>query len=69
MLSVATIMNSQFLFLDETINNLDKDTVSLVAEVLKNFVKSRKLMFYVVTHSSTIQEMDIRENIIYIPNT
>jgi len=59
MLSVATMMNSKFLFLDETINNLDHETVALVAEVLKDFVKSRQLMFFVVTHSTTIQQMDI----------
>lgn len=66
MLSVATLFRSKYLFLDETINNLDIDTVAQVAEVLSEFVKSNDISFYVVTHSPQIQQMDIWESVVHI---
>jgi len=41
MMAIAYITRSQMLFLDETINNLDNDTVAKVAELLKNFVEGK----------------------------
>jgi ABC-type lipoprotein export system ATPase subunit len=57
-------MKSPILFLDETINNLDSDTVGKVADMLSDFVKQRDLKLYTVTHSQQIQEMDIWDRII-----
>ncbi len=66
MLAISSYMKSPILFLDETINNLDNDTVWKVADMLSDFVKQRDLKLYTVTHSHQIQEMDIRDNIIHI---
>jgi ABC-type lipoprotein export system ATPase subunit len=52
------------LFMDETINNLDQDTVGKVAEMLGNFVKQRNVKLYTVTHSQQIQEMDIWDDVV-----
>ena len=64
MLSVASLFRSSFLLLDETINNLDSETISQVADVLEEFVHSQELHFYVVTHSPQIQQMSIWDSII-----
>ena len=58
-LSVATMMKSQFLFMDETINNLDTDAIAKIAELIKNFVTYHDMKYYVVTHAPQIQEMGI----------
>lgn len=54
------------LFLDETINNLDSDTIAKVAEMIKNFIKTKgdTFQFYVITHSPQIQDIDIWNNTI-----
>jgi len=66
MLAISSYMKSPILFLDETINNLDNDTVWKVADMLSDFVKQRDLKLYTVTHSHQIQEMDIWDKIIHI---
>lgn len=66
MLAISSYMKSPILFLDETINNLDNDTVGKVANMLSDFVKQRDLKLYTVTHSQQIQEMDIWDKIIHI---
>ena len=66
MLAISSYMKSPILFLDETINNLDTDTVGKVADMLSDFVKQRDLKLYTVTHSQQIQEMDIWDRIIHI---
>lgn len=66
MLAISSYINSPILFLDETINNLDADTVGKVANMLEDFVKQREMKFYTITHSQQIQEMDIRDKIIEI---
>jgi ABC-type lipoprotein export system ATPase subunit len=66
MLAISSYMKSPILFLDETINNLDNDTVGKVADMLSDFVKQRDLKLYTVTHSHQIQEMDIWDKIIHI---
>ena len=66
MMAVASLMRTQMLFLDETINNLDADTVGRVAELLENFIEGRGKEFtlVVVTHSQQIQEMKLWDEII-----
>lgn len=66
MMAISVITRSQMLFLDETINNLDGDTVAKVAELLKNFIKGKgeQFQFYVVTHSHQIQDMGIWDGIV-----
>ena len=66
MLSVASLFRSSFLLLDETINNLDSETIAQVADVLEEFVSSQALSFYVVTHSPQIQQMSIWDSIIEV---
>lgn len=66
MLSISSYMRSPILFLDETINNLDGETVSKVADMLENFVKQRNLKFYTVTHNQQIQDMQIRDKTIEV---
>lgn len=66
MLSVSRFMGARMLFLDETINNLDDDTVGKVATTLADFVKQHEIAFYVVTHSEQIKTMDIRDQTIEI---
>jgi DNA repair exonuclease SbcCD ATPase subunit len=58
-LSVATMMQSKFLFMDETINNLDTEAIAKIAELIKNFVAYHDMKYYVVTHATQIQEMGI----------
>jgi len=66
MLAISSYINSPILFLDETINNLDGETVGKVADMLEDFVKQREIKFYTITHSQQIQEMDIRDQTIEI---
>ena len=68
MLAISSYIRSSILFLDETINNLDSDTVWKVADMLEDFVKSRNMKFFVVTHSQQIQDMKIRDQTIEIWN-
>ncbi len=71
MMAISVITRSQMLFLDETINNLDGDTVARVADLLTNFIKGKgdQFQFYVVTHSHQIQDMGIWDGVIEIWNT
>jgi len=64
MLAVASFMQTKLLFLDETINNLDTETVAWVADMLTDFVKQHQLKLYVVTHSLQIQDMWIWDGVI-----
>jgi len=66
MLAISSYINSPILFLDETINNLDEDTVGKVATMLGDFVKQRDIKLYTITHSQQIQQMDIRDKTIEI---
>jgi len=66
MLAISNYIKSPMLFMDETINNLDQDTVWKVAEMLWNFVKQRNVKLYTVTHSQQIQEMDIWDDVVEI---
>ena len=64
MLAVSSYLHTPLLFLDETINNLDIDTVWKVSEMINNFVKQRTMKFYTVTHNKEIQDMQIWDDVI-----
>ena len=66
MLSISSYVRSPLLFLDETINNLDSETVSKVADMLEDFVQQRNIKFYTVTHNQQIQDMQIRDKTLEI---
>ncbi len=66
MLAVSSYLNTPLLFLDETINNLDADTVWKVSEMIDNFVKQRTMKFYTVTHNKEIQDMQIWDDVIEV---
>ena len=66
MLAISSYLQTPLLFLDETINNLDGDTIGKVSEMISNFVKQRNMKFYTVTHNQQIQEMDIWDQVIEI---
>lgn len=68
-LAVASLMNSKFLFLDETITSLDASAVWRVWTLLKQFVKKNAMKLYVVTHAQQIQEMDLWDDIVGIENS
>lgn len=59
MLAISSYMKTEMLFLDETVNNLDAETVGKVAQLLTGFVKQRQMKFYTITHNSEIQAMSI----------
>lgn len=66
MLAISSYLHTPLLFLDETINNLDVDTVWRVSEMINNFVKKRTMKFYTVTHNKEIQDMPIWDDVIEI---
>lgn len=66
MLAVSSYLRTPLLFLDETINNLDADTVWRVSEMINNFVKQRTMKFYTVTHNKEIQDMQIWDDVIEV---
>ena len=66
MLSISAYIHSPILFLDETINNLDNETVGKVADMLEDFVQSKEMKLYTVTHSQQIQNMDIWDEVVEI---
>lgn len=66
MLAIASYLRSPMLFLDETINNIDKDTVGKVADMLTDFVKKHDIKLYTITHSEQIQGMNIWDGIIEV---
>jgi DNA repair exonuclease SbcCD ATPase subunit len=69
MLAISSYLQTPLLFLDETVNNLDIDTIGKVSEMLNNFVKQRTMKFYTVTHNIEIQNMDIWDSIIDLIDT
>ncbi len=68
MLAISSYINSPMLFLDETINNLDADTIGKVADMLEDFVKQKSMKLYTITHSQQIQQMDIWTKVVEIAN-
>ena len=68
MLAISSYLKTEMLFLDETVNNLDVDTVWKVAQMLDDFVKQRQMKFYTITHNSEIQWMKIRNSVLEVAN-
>jgi len=66
MLAISSYLQTPLLFLDETINNLDGDTIGKVSDMLDSFVKQRTMKFYTVTHNIAIQEMDIWDEVVEV---
>lgn len=66
MLALSSFMRSPLLFLDETINNLDKDTVGIVADMLADFIKKNDIKLYTITHSEQIQAMGIWDGVVQL---
>jgi DNA repair exonuclease SbcCD ATPase subunit len=65
-LGVAQMTRTKQLFLDETINNIDHDTISQVADMLKDYSKTNAIAIYLVTHSNQLQMMNIRDKTIQL---
>lgn len=63
-LGVAQMTNASQLFLDETINNIDQDTIGLVADMLEDYIKLHDISLYLVTHSSQLQHMQVWDKVI-----
>lgn len=66
MLAISSFLRAPLLFLDETINNIDKDTVGKVADMLTDFVKKQDMKLYTITHSEQIQTMNIWDGVVEI---
>lgn len=64
MLAISSYIHSPVLFIDETINNLDADTVAKVSDMLEDFVKSKSMKLYAVTHNQQIQDMKFWDKVI-----
>ncbi len=67
-LAIASFLRCKFLFLDETINNLDAETVGKVSVILEDFINQNNIKFYVVTHSHQIQSMQIWDKVVELKN-
>jgi DNA repair exonuclease SbcCD ATPase subunit len=65
-LAIALWSGNKFLFLDETINHLDKEMVSKAAELIEEFVQWNKVTLYAITHSDQIQELDIWDHVVRV---
>lgn len=66
-LATSIVFRNSFLFLDETINNVDEEVTSQLADMLLDYMKNYNLTFYTVSHSIQLQSMDIRDRIITLP--
>lgn len=56
---INKLQNSKLLFLDETINNFDEETIQLIANRIKDFIHENNIKFYMITHSQTLAQLDI----------
>jgi len=65
-LSIALWSGNQFLFLDETINHLDREMISKAAELIEDFVKGNRISLYAITHSEQIQEISIWDYVVEV---
>lgn len=63
---VAQMTRTKQLFLDETINNIDHETISQVADMLQDYTKLNDISIYLVTHSGQLQAMDIWDKTILV---
>ena len=65
-LGISRLQNSKVLFLDETINNFDQESVQLLAEKIKEFVNQYDMKFYMITHSEILQQADIWTDVVQL---
>lgn len=63
-LAICIFTRSNALFLDETVNNIDRDTIGKVADLIEDFTKTHDITFYIITHSEAIQDMEIWDKVI-----
>ncbi len=49
--------------MDETVNNLDKESIWKVAQFIQEFLDKNDMKFYMITHSSQLQGLDIWDNV------
>jgi len=56
---ISRLQHSKVLFLDETINNFDQESVQLIAQKIKEFIEENDMKFYMITHSDVLQNSDI----------
>lgn len=56
---INKLKNSKLLFLDETINNFDEESVHIIANKIKEFISENNIKFYMITHSQTLANLDI----------
>ena len=63
---INKLKNSKLLFLDETINNFDEESVQLIANKIKEFINENNIKFYMVTHSQTLAYTDIWNDILHL---
>lgn len=66
-LATSIVFRNTFLFLDETINNVDEEVTAQLADMLLDYMRNYNLTFYTVSHSIQLQSMDIRDDIIVVP--
>lgn len=66
-LATSIVFRNSFLFLDETINNVDEEVTAQLADMLLDYMRNYNLTFYTVSHSIQLQSMDIRDDIIIVP--
>lgn len=65
-IAICIFTRSNALFLDETVNNIDKETIGKVADLIEDFTKTQATTFYIITHSEAIQEMQIRDQVVSV---
>ena len=63
-LAISKLQNNKMLFLDETINNFDQESIWLLANKIKEFVGEQNIKFYMITHSEILQQTNIWDEII-----
>ena len=56
-MAVTNLFQAKFVFLDETMNSLDADTIAQVAQVLQDALIEKHIPFYCVTHAPQIQAL------------
>jgi DNA repair exonuclease SbcCD ATPase subunit len=63
-LAINKLQNSKILFLDETINNFDQESIHKIASKIKEFTEENDIKFYMITHSDILQQMNIWDEIL-----
>jgi len=61
---ISKLQNSKLLFLDETINNFDQESIQVISRKIKEFTEENQMKFYMITHSEILQQTDIWTDIV-----